>query len=130
MRIGVIVPIGEAYTPGRMPMWAEIREFAQTAESLGLDSIWVCDHFYSNDPGEPLLGIHEAWSLLAAVAVSTERVGLGLLVACTAYRSPGLMAKHAVTLDEISAGRLILGLGAGWHDEEYLAFGYPTDRKV
>lgn len=130
MRIGAIVPMGEADTPGRMPTWAEIREFAQAAESLGLDSIWVYDHFYSNDPGKPLLGIHEVWGLLSAIATSTSRVDLGLLVACTAYRNPGLIAKHAVTVDEISAGRLILGIGAGWHDEEYRTFGYPVDHKV
>jgi alkanesulfonate monooxygenase SsuD/methylene tetrahydromethanopterin reductase-like flavin-dependent oxidoreductase (luciferase family) len=130
MRIGAIVPMGEADTPGRMPTWAEIREFTQAAESLGLDSVWVYEHFYSHDPGKPLLGIHEVWGLLSAIATSTTRVDLGLLVACTAYRNPGLIAKHAVTVDEISGGRLILGIGAGWHDDEYRAFGYPIDHKV
>jgi probable F420-dependent oxidoreductase len=130
MRIGAVVPMGEADTPGRMPAWTEIREFVQAAESLGIDSVWVYDHFYSNEPGNPLLGIHEVWSLLSAIATSTSRINLGLLVACTAYRSPGLIAKHAVTVDEISAGRLILGIGAGWHDEEYRAFGYAIDHKV
>jgi alkanesulfonate monooxygenase SsuD/methylene tetrahydromethanopterin reductase-like flavin-dependent oxidoreductase (luciferase family) len=122
--------MGEADNAGRMPSWTEVREFVQAAESLAIDSVWVYDHFYSNDPGKPLLGIHEVWGLLSAIATSTRRVDLGLLVACTGYRNPGLIAKHAVTVDEISAGRLTLGVGAGWHDEEYRAFGYPIDHKV
>jgi probable F420-dependent oxidoreductase len=125
-----MLPVGAFDFGGEMPSWVEVRDFAERAESLGLDSLWVYDHFYSNDQGQPLLGIHEPWALLSALAVTTSKADLGLLVACTGYRTPGVIAKLAVTIDELSDGRLILGLGAGWHDEEYVAFGYPTDQKV
>jgi alkanesulfonate monooxygenase SsuD/methylene tetrahydromethanopterin reductase-like flavin-dependent oxidoreductase (luciferase family) len=113
-----------------MPSWAEIRDFAEHAEAVGLDSVWVCDHLISGPPGQPLEGIHEGWTILSALAVSTSRVELGQLVMCGSFRNPGLLAKMAVTADAISGGRLILGLGAGWYDPEYDAFGYPTDRRV
>jgi alkanesulfonate monooxygenase SsuD/methylene tetrahydromethanopterin reductase-like flavin-dependent oxidoreductase (luciferase family) len=74
--------------------------------------------------------MHEAWSVLAALAAATERVELGQLVMCMSFRNPALLAKMAVTVDEISGGRLTLGVGAGWHDPEYLAFGFPTDHRV
>src|SRR5439155_15071037 len=96
----------------------------------GLDSVWVADHFFYQPPeGEPS-GLHEAWTLLSAVAAVTSRVELAPLVLCSSFRSPGLVANMAATLDMVSGGRLILGVGAGWHDPEYEAFGYPTDHKV
>ena len=75
-------------------------------------------------------GIHECWTVLAAIAEATSRVQLGTIVMCTAFRNPALLAKMAATLDHISDGRLVLGVGCGWHDPEYEAFGYPTDHKV
>ena len=75
-------------------------------------------------------GLHECWTVLAALAEATRRVELGTLVMCTSFRNPGLLAKMAATLDHVSGGRLILGIGAGWHDPEFEAFGYPTDHKV
>lgn len=75
-------------------------------------------------------GIHEAWAIVTAVAAATERVEIGTLVVCTSFRNRGLLAKIAATADEVSGGRLILGLGAGWHDPEFEAFGYPTDHRV
>lgn len=130
MRLGTVLPVAESDGPGRTPSWAEVREFAQHAEGAGIDSLWVADHLYGNEQGRPPEGIHEAWTLLTGVAASTHRIGLGQLVTPTSFRSPGLVAKMAVTVDAISGGRLTLGLGAGWHDEEYRAFGYPTDHKV
>jgi alkanesulfonate monooxygenase SsuD/methylene tetrahydromethanopterin reductase-like flavin-dependent oxidoreductase (luciferase family) len=109
--------------------WERIRAFAQDAEAVGLDSIWVCDHFLSSPAPGQVEGIHEGWTLLAALAASTYRVELGQLVTCVSFRSPGLLAKMAVTLDSISSGRLLLGLGAGWYDEEYRAFGYASDHR-
>jgi alkanesulfonate monooxygenase SsuD/methylene tetrahydromethanopterin reductase-like flavin-dependent oxidoreductase (luciferase family) len=113
-----------------MPYWAEVRAFAERAEAIGLDSVWVCDHLISGPPGEPPEGIHEGWTILSALAASTSRVELGQLVMCSSFRNPGLLAKMAVTADTISGGRLTLGVGAGWYDPEYHAFGFPTDHRV
>lgn len=113
-----------------MPSWPDIRAFAEHAEGAGLDSVWVCDHFFGSMPGAPLEGVHEAWTLAAALATATTRVEVGQLVMCATYRNPGLLAKMAVTADAVSGGRPVLGLGAGWHDTEYEAFGYPIDHRV
>ena len=131
MKIGVILPMSVVDTPGGgMPSWPEARAFAQGAEAAGLDSVWVFDHFY-NDPVEgPIEGQHEGWSTLVATAAVTERVEVGSIVLCSTFRHPGLVAKMAATTDEVSGGRLILGLGAGWHDPEYDAFGFPKDHRV
>ena len=74
--------------------------------------------------------MHEAWTIVSAIAAVTERVEIGTLVLCSSFRSPGLVAKMAATADEVSGGRVILGLGAGWHDPEYRAFGFPSDHRV
>jgi alkanesulfonate monooxygenase SsuD/methylene tetrahydromethanopterin reductase-like flavin-dependent oxidoreductase (luciferase family) len=110
-----------------MPTWPQVRTFGQHAEAAGLDSVWVCDHLLSGPPDQ---GIHEGWTILAALAASTRHLELGQLVTCTSFRHPALLAKMATTADTVSGGRLILGLGAGWHDPEYTAFGYPTDHRV
>ncbi|HEX5470073.1 MAG TPA: LLM class flavin-dependent oxidoreductase [Gaiellaceae bacterium] len=130
MRVGVLVPQAPEDRAGRMPSWTDVVAFAEHAEAVGLDSLWVCDHFVSSIPGTPFDGIHEGWTILSALAARTSRVELGTLVMCTGYRSPGLLAKMAATLDEVSGGRFLLGVGAGWHESEYEAFGYSTDRRV
>ena len=91
--------------------------------------MWVFDHVLFRFDGVTT-GIHECWTVLSAIAEATERVELGTLVMCTGFRNAALLAKMAATLDHISDGRLILGVGAGWHDPEYEAFGWPTDHKV
>jgi probable F420-dependent oxidoreductase len=127
VRVGVVIEIGDE---GRgVAPYAEIRELALRAEAAGLDSIWVYDHLLYRSDGHTN-GIHECWTMLAALAEATQRISLGTLVACTGFRNPALLAKMAATLDHLSGGRLILGLGAGWHDPEFEAFGYPTDHKV
>jgi alkanesulfonate monooxygenase SsuD/methylene tetrahydromethanopterin reductase-like flavin-dependent oxidoreductase (luciferase family) len=103
---------------GRTPSWPNIRAFAEHAEAAGLDSVWVCDHFFGSMPGASPEGVHEAWTLATALGTATTRVEVGQLVTCAAYRNPGLLAKMAVTADAVSGGRLVLGLGAGWHDTE------------
>jgi alkanesulfonate monooxygenase SsuD/methylene tetrahydromethanopterin reductase-like flavin-dependent oxidoreductase (luciferase family) len=132
LKIGLMLPIGEGWLGGGMAGWSELKNMAQHAEALGFDSLWVPDHllFEFGEAGEPPHGQWEAWSLLAALAASTQRVELGPLVLCTGFRNPALLAKMADTLDEISGGRLILGLGAGYHEREFRAFGYPYDHRV
>jgi alkanesulfonate monooxygenase SsuD/methylene tetrahydromethanopterin reductase-like flavin-dependent oxidoreductase (luciferase family) len=103
---------------------------ATTAEEVGLDSLWVGDHLLYREPGTPARGPWEAWSMLAALAAVTTRVAIGPLVAATSFHNPAMLAKKAATVDEISGGRLILGLGAGWNEVEYRAFGYPFDQRV
>jgi alkanesulfonate monooxygenase SsuD/methylene tetrahydromethanopterin reductase-like flavin-dependent oxidoreductase (luciferase family) len=122
MKIGVQLPEVERVVP-----WPEYAAMARAAEEVGFDSIWVGDHLLYDDPPR---GPWEAWTLLAALAAVTERVELGPLVACTAFHPPGVIAKMAATIDEISAGRFRLGLGAGWNETEFRAFGLPFDRLV
>lgn len=130
MRIGVMLPMSGSDEDPHTPTWPQIRGFVRHAEDAGLDSAWVYDHFFYDDPGkpeEPPEGLHESWTILSAVAASTTRVELGQLVICVSFRNPGLLAKMAATADAVSGGRLTLGLGAGWHEPEYHAFGYPFD---
>ena len=103
---------------------------ARAAEEVGFDSIWVGDHLLYRDDGRPERGPWEAWTLLAGLAAVTERVRLGPLVACTAFHAPAMLAKQAATVDEVSGGRLILGLGAGWNRVEFDAFGLPFDHRA
>jgi alkanesulfonate monooxygenase SsuD/methylene tetrahydromethanopterin reductase-like flavin-dependent oxidoreductase (luciferase family) len=103
---------------------------ARAAEAAGFDSIWIGDHLLYRGDGRPERGPWEAWTLLSGLAAVTERVQLGPLVACASFHSPGLIAKMAATLDEISGGRFVLGLGAGWNRVEYDAFGIPYDHRV
>jgi alkanesulfonate monooxygenase SsuD/methylene tetrahydromethanopterin reductase-like flavin-dependent oxidoreductase (luciferase family) len=125
LKVGVQLPEVE-----REVHWSELRAMAELAERVGLDSIWVGDHLLYRDDGGPPRGPWEAWSLLAALAAVTERVQLGPLVAATSFHAPAMLAKKAATVDEISGGRLILGLGAGWNRPDYDAFGFPYDHRV
>lgn len=124
MKVGVQLPEVE-----RPVGWSELRDIALTAEEVGLDSIWVGDHLLYRDE-DGARGPWEAWSVLAALAEATDRVELGPLVAATSFHSPAMLAKKAATVDEISGGRLILGLGAGWNKAEYDGFGFAYDNRV
>ena len=127
MKVGVALPISENRTTGRTAPYALVRAMAKQAEATGFDSIWLYDHLLSRRPEEPTQGIWECWTILTALAEATERVELGTLVLCSPFRNPALLAKMADTLEEVSGGRLILGLGAGWHKPEFDAFGFPFD---
>ena len=125
MKVGIQLPEVEREVP-----WSEFREIALTAEQVGFDSVWVGDHLLFRDSVSGVRGPWEAWSTLAALAEATERVLLGPLVAATSFHNPAMIAKKASTVDEISGGRLILGLGAGWNKAEYEAFGFPYQHRV
>jgi probable F420-dependent oxidoreductase len=102
---------------------------AQAAEAAGFDSIWLGDHLLYRDGGAER-GPWEAWTMLAALAAVTERVELGPLVACVAFHPPAVIAKMAATVAEVAGGRFVLGLGAGWNEDEFRAFGLPFDHRV
>jgi probable F420-dependent oxidoreductase len=125
LRVGIQLPEVERPVP-----WPEYVTLARTAEEVGFDSVWVGDHLIYREDGRPERGPWEAWTLLAGLAAVTQRVHLGPLVSCTAFHNPAILAKAAATVDEVSGGRLVLGLGAGWNEAEFRAFGIPFDRRA
>ena len=125
LKVGVQLPEVE-----RLVRWDELRRMAQAAETVGLDSVWVGDHLLYRSADGPPRGPWEAWSLLAALAAVTRRVEIGPLVACLNFHNPAVLAKAAATVDDISGGRLILGVGAGWNQPDFEAFGVPFDHRV
>jgi alkanesulfonate monooxygenase SsuD/methylene tetrahydromethanopterin reductase-like flavin-dependent oxidoreductase (luciferase family) len=130
MRIGVCVPIGERGPERRPVRFSEMRNIAVATEHGGLDSIWVADHLFIAAPDSPVRGVWESMAVLGALADATTRVELGPLVLCTPFRNPGMIAWAANTLDEISGGRFVLGLGSGWHQPEFDGFGFEFRRRV
>src|SRR5690554_1301858 len=124
MKVGVQLP--EVERPVR---WSELAQMVTLIEAAGFDSVWVGEHLLYEVDGTRV-GPWEAWSVLAAVAAITERVAIGPLVAALPFHNPAVFAKQAATVDEISGGRLILGVGAGWNELEFRAFGLPFQRRV
>lgn len=131
-RIGLFLPLIEGTMAGGSASWRDLAAFARRAESLGFDSLWLPDHLLFRLAGreDQPVGQWESWSTLSALAAATSRITLGTFVACVGFRNPAVLAKSAVTVDEISGGRLVLGLGAGWHEAEFRAFGVPFDHRV
>jgi probable F420-dependent oxidoreductase len=130
MKVGVVIMLANEGKERRTRRYDEIRDMALQAESRGFDSLWLYDHLLYRFEGEPTVGIWECWTVLSALAQATQRVELGTLVVCNSFRNPALLVKMAITLDEVSHGRLILGVGAGWNKPEYDAFGFPFDHKA
>jgi alkanesulfonate monooxygenase SsuD/methylene tetrahydromethanopterin reductase-like flavin-dependent oxidoreductase (luciferase family) len=125
LRVGLQLPEVE-----REVRWPEYRAMAQRAEALGFDTLWVGDHLLYRYEDGSTRGPWEVWTTLSALAASTSRIRLGPLVASTAFHSPAMLAKLASTVDEVSGGRLILGLGAGWNEPEFRGFGFPFDHRI
>jgi probable F420-dependent oxidoreductase len=125
LRVGVQLPEVE-----REVRWPELVAITTAAERVGFDSVWVGDHLLYRGDGRPERGPWEAWTVLAGLAAVTERVSLGPLVACAGFHAPAMLAKQAATVDEISGGRLVLALGAGWNEVEFRAFGVPFDARA
>jgi alkanesulfonate monooxygenase SsuD/methylene tetrahydromethanopterin reductase-like flavin-dependent oxidoreductase (luciferase family) len=130
VRVGICLPIGERGAERRAHSYAQMREMAAATEAGGLESIWVADHLFLRGGEGQDRGVWESLTILGALAEATSRVELGPLVLCTPFRNPGVIAWAANTLDEISGGRFVLGLGAGWHQPEFTAFGFEFDHKV
>jgi alkanesulfonate monooxygenase SsuD/methylene tetrahydromethanopterin reductase-like flavin-dependent oxidoreductase (luciferase family) len=125
MRIGIQLPEVE-----REVRWPEYIAMAKAAEDTGFDTIWLGDHLLYRYADGSTRGPWEVFTSLAAIAQATSRIKIGPLVAATAFHTPPMLAKMAATVDEISGGRLILGLGAGWNDTEFRAFGFPYDHRI
>jgi alkanesulfonate monooxygenase SsuD/methylene tetrahydromethanopterin reductase-like flavin-dependent oxidoreductase (luciferase family) len=142
MKLGLMLQVGAgALAHGQTARWSDIREMGRAAEAVGFDVLFVPDHLLFREsptdnviqvdmPAGKTRGAWEAWTVLAGLAEATERIELGPFVACNSFRNPALLAKMAITLDEVSDGRLVLGIGAGWHEPEYHAFGFPYDHRV
>lgn len=125
MRVGVQLPEVE-----RVVRREELAALARAAEEVGFDSLWVGDHLLYRGDGRVERGPWDCWTTLAWLAGITDRVELGPLVACTAFHPPGVLARQAAAVDELSGGRLVLGIGAGWNEEEFRVFGLPFDHHV
>lgn len=126
-----MLPVGDMdAAQGSSTTWSHVRAVAETAESSGLDSAWIADHLLAQMQDGTVHAMQDAWTLLTAVAAVTSRLELGPLVLCSSFRDPGVTANMAVTFDDVSGGRLVLGLGSGWHDPEYEAFGFPKSYRV
>lgn len=142
LRLGLILP---TWTTTDL-RWSEVLEMARTAAEVGFDALYVADHLllpsnnaelkrragvdFPDDPDVELEGYLECFTVLAGLAAAIPRLALGSFVASTAYRNPGLLAKMAVTIDDISGGRLVLGLGSGDSEGEHLTFGFPVEQRV
>ncbi len=133
MGLGLMVPIMEGSAFGGTPRFADMLAIVTTAADVGFDTVWFADHFaMQNEPGAEVRGVWECWTMMAGIAAATagSPIQIGALVACTGYRNPAVIAKMAESIDEISDGRFILGVGAGWHQFEYDMFGLPFDHRV
>ncbi len=141
LKVGLLLPDTENQYDGETAHWPAIAAMARQAEDAGFDSVWVTDHLlHRTEPDGSAVeiggdlrfneGPWECWSLLSGLAVTTSKVDIGTLVLCNSFRNPAILAKMADTVDDMSQGRLILGLGAGWNEAEYRAFGIPFDHRV
>lgn len=132
LRVGLLLPQMEGAMAGDTPRWRDLAAIARRAEEVGFDSLWAIDHLvvYERDGDERRpKGVWECWSLLSALAATTSRVTIGSLVSPTSFRHPALFAKACDTVDEISGGRLVVGLGAGSYRREHEAFGLPYEHR-
>jgi alkanesulfonate monooxygenase SsuD/methylene tetrahydromethanopterin reductase-like flavin-dependent oxidoreductase (luciferase family) len=125
LRVGIQLPEVE-----REVRWPEYLAMAKAAEDVGFDTIWLGDHLLYRYADGSTRGPWEVWTMLSAIAAATSRIRLGPLVASTQFHAPPMLAKLAATVDEVSQGRLVLGLGAGWNEPEFAAYGFPFDHRI
>ena len=133
MEFGVFLPTFERGAHDSRVGYADLLALALKAEELGFASVWLPDHFLFRPPvmaeGDEY-GLWEAWTAAAAIAQATTKIQIGLMVTCLGWRNPGIVARMTETIEEISGGRFVLGVGAGWHKPEYDAYGLPFDHRV
>lgn len=129
MSFGLMIPMREGSMGGETPRFADVVAMAEAAQAIGFEAMWFADHL-SFQQDDETVGTWEAWTLMAAIANAVPDVQIGPLVNCAGFRNPGLVAKMAEMIDEISNGRFILGMGAGWNKPEYDQFGYPYDYRA
>jgi len=129
MSFGLMLPMREGTMGGQTPTFEGLVTMAETAREAGFEVIWVPDHFTMGS-GDELVGSWEAWTLMVALAARVPDVQVGPMVSCAGFRNPGVVAKMAEAIDEISGGRFIVGLGAGWNETEYTQFGFPFDHRA
>src|SRR5512141_2327378 len=127
LEIGLVLPMEESWTDGSTARWPEIRAFAIRAEQIGFDTVWVPDELLWRPAGGPVHGWWECIAMTGAVAAATSRVKVGTWILSALHRNPGLTAKAVETLDEISGGRFVFGLGSGHAGAQAHAFGLPED---
>ena len=130
IKIGIMLPESEFEMAGQTAGWSDFSAMAQATEEFGFDSIWFADHLQMRLPDGRDQGAWECWSILSAIAATTTRIELGPFVSATAYRNPALLARIAETVDEISGGRLVFGIGSGWAEYEYHVHGWPYDHRA
>jgi alkanesulfonate monooxygenase SsuD/methylene tetrahydromethanopterin reductase-like flavin-dependent oxidoreductase (luciferase family) len=126
LKVGVLIPHLESMYEDGTAGWTDLEAIARTAEDVGFDSVWVADHLLYRFPDIATFGTWECWTLVSAIAAVTERVEIGTMVSVTPWRNPALFAKIIDTAEEISGGRIIVGLGAGSHEAEFPAFGFDS----
>ncbi|MCC6312759.1 MAG: LLM class flavin-dependent oxidoreductase [Thermomicrobiales bacterium] len=131
MQLGLMVAMAERSAFGGTPRFADMVEMTRLAADVGFDAAWFADHLILQQPPDgAICGVWECWTTMAGLAAATERIQIGSLVACAGFRHPAVIAKMAESIDEISGGRFVLGLGAGWHRPEYEMFGFPFDHRA
>lgn len=129
MSFGLMVPMREGAMGGETPRYADVLAMAESAQGIGFEALWFADHL-SFQQDDETVGTWEAWTLMAAIANAVPDVQIGPLVTCVGFRNPGLIAKMTEMIDEVSGGRFILGMGAGWNKPEYDQFGFPFDYRA
>ncbi|HEY3336396.1 MAG TPA: LLM class flavin-dependent oxidoreductase [Candidatus Limnocylindrales bacterium] len=131
IRIGLNLPTWPL-RDGGYASWPDMRRLARAMDAMGVDTLWVPDHLLRTTPGRGVFGFHECWTILVAAAEATSRIEVGPFIACAGFRNPALLAKMAMTLDEVSGGRLVLGLGSGVpeRDPSWRAFGFDDARPI
>ena len=129
MSFGLMLPVREFTMGGDTPQFADLVAMMRVAQSCGFEAAWFGDHL-SYQHGDETVGTWEAFTMMAALAVAVPDINIGPLVTCAGFRNPGVVAKMAEAIDEISGGRFILGMGAGWNQPEYEQFGFPFDHRA